>query len=129
LSATKVCSHFKHVIENSITLQYLIKLDMFGYTDGPGRADAVRLNRLERHIKAWNKLDWVESHVDIPSWNDNSALREDIYAISNDTEVVCIQLPSLNRGVPLRTWTLGFEFRVREIDIDPSNNLLVVLSR
>jgi hypothetical protein len=102
---------------------------MFGYTDGPGRAGVARLEQLERHIHAWNKLDWVESRIDVPRWNHNSTLREGIYAISNTTEVVCIQLPSLSRGTPLRMWTLEFEFPVHEIDIDPSNNLLVVLSR
>ncbi|KAF9504923.1 hypothetical protein BS47DRAFT_1386114 [Hydnum rufescens UP504] len=124
-----VCSYFKHAIENSTALQYLIKLDMFGYTNGPGRADAARLNQLEKHIDAWNKLDWVESYIDVPIWRYGlDALREGVYATSNTTEVLCIQLPSLSRGVPLRTWTLLFEFFVHEIEIDPSNNLLVILS-
>jgi hypothetical protein len=129
LSVIKVCSYFKHAIENSTTLRYLIKLDMFGYTDGPGRADSARLNQLEKHIDAWNKLDWVESLIDIPIWPYSlDTLREGIYATSNTTEVLCIQLPSLSRGIPLRTWTLGFEFPVHEVEIDPSNNLLVILS-
>jgi hypothetical protein len=127
LSTFKVCSYFRRAIENSATLRYIIKLDMFGYIDGPGRADAARLSQLERHINAWNKLDWVESHIDAPNWR--YVLREGIYVSANTTKVVCIQLPYLNRGVLLRTWTLGFEFPVPEIEIDPSNNLLVVVSR
>ncbi|KAF9510338.1 hypothetical protein BS47DRAFT_1487518 [Hydnum rufescens UP504] len=122
---TIVCSHFKHVIENSTTLQYFIKLDMFGYTDGPRRADAVHLHELERHIDAWNKLDWIESRIDMPIWHYGlDALRDGIYAFPNSTEVICIQLPSLSRGVPLRTWTLKFEFPVDQVEIHPSNNLL-----
>ncbi|KAF9511775.1 hypothetical protein BS47DRAFT_1486687 [Hydnum rufescens UP504] len=85
---------------------------MFGYTDGSGRAGAARLNQLERHIDAWNKLDWVESHIDVPIGNDG------LYALRDGT-----------RGLPLRMWTLGFEFPVDEVEIDPSNNLLVVLFR
>ncbi|KAF9510328.1 hypothetical protein BS47DRAFT_88645 [Hydnum rufescens UP504] len=42
---------------------------------------------------------------------------------------MCIQLPSLSRGVPLRTWTLKFEFCFDQAEIDPTNNLLVVLPR
>ncbi|KAF9514409.1 hypothetical protein BS47DRAFT_881028 [Hydnum rufescens UP504] len=122
-----VCSYFKLAIENSITLQYVIKLDMFGYIDGPGRADSARLNQLERHIDTWNKLDWVESRIDLPISRALLEPREGIYAISNYTEVICIQLPSLHRGVPLRMWTLGFEFPVDLVEIDPSNNLLVAL--
>jgi hypothetical protein len=30
---------------------------MFVYADGPGRADAVRLNQPEGHINAWNNLE------------------------------------------------------------------------
>ncbi|KAF9503116.1 hypothetical protein BS47DRAFT_881838 [Hydnum rufescens UP504] len=47
-----VCTYFKHVIESSILLQYFIKLDMFGYTNGSGSLGApavaaTRLNPLE----------------------------------------------------------------------------------
>ncbi|KAF9511743.1 hypothetical protein BS47DRAFT_1139547 [Hydnum rufescens UP504] len=77
-----VCSYFKHAIENSIMLQCLIKLDMFGYMNGPGREDTVRLNQLERHIDSWNKLDWVESRIDVPRWRYGpGVLREGIYAL------------------------------------------------
>ncbi|KAF9510340.1 hypothetical protein BS47DRAFT_1348143, partial [Hydnum rufescens UP504] len=71
-----------------------------------------------------------ESHIDVPIWRyDSEALRDGLYVASNTTEVMCIQLPSLSRGVPLRTWKLRFEFSVNQVEIDPSNNLLVVLSR
>ncbi|KAF9510322.1 hypothetical protein BS47DRAFT_1487506 [Hydnum rufescens UP504] len=124
-----VCSYFKQAIEDSITLQYFIKLDMFGYTNGPGNVDAARLSQLERHIDAWNKLDWVESRIDLPAWRSlTKTLRGGVYATSNATEMTCIQLPSLSRGVPLRTWKLTFEPRVHQTEIDPSNNLLVVLA-
>jgi hypothetical protein len=61
-NSLKVCSYFKHVIENSIVLQYFIKLDMFGYAHVSGSVDTpaiptTRLNQLERHIDAWNHLD------------------------------------------------------------------------
>ncbi|KAF9510326.1 hypothetical protein BS47DRAFT_1348119 [Hydnum rufescens UP504] len=86
---------------------------MFGYVDGPGHADAAY---------------WVESRIDVPIRGYRlKTLCQGIYAISNVTEVICIQLPSLSRGVPLRMWTLGLGFPVEEIEIDPSNNLLAVL--
>ncbi|KAF9510355.1 hypothetical protein BS47DRAFT_90441 [Hydnum rufescens UP504] len=71
-----VCSYFKHVVESSIVLQYFIKLDMLGYTDGSRSLGALviaatRLYQLEEHIDAWNTLYWVESHLDAPSVRDH----------------------------------------------------------
>ena len=109
---------------------------MFGYVDGPRLLDAptitaTRLNQLQRHIDAWNRLDWVESRIDIeidiPTFR---VVREGVCALANDSEVVCIQFPSVARGIPLRTWKLGnFGFPISDIEISPSNNLLVIESR
>ena len=110
---------------------------MFRYTDGPRPAgvpaiSATRLQQLQRRIDAWNKLDWVESRMNASVsiwWRKSVGLREGIYMIVNDTEVVCIQLPSHARGVPLHTWKLGnFGFDVSDAEIGPCNDLLVVLS-
>ncbi|KAF9512480.1 hypothetical protein BS47DRAFT_1382975 [Hydnum rufescens UP504] len=134
-----VCSYFKHVIEGSILLQYFVKLDMFGYTDVSESVDApgipaTRLNQLESHIDAWNNLDWVESHVDAPPRDGISnafgVLCQGIFAMFDSKRVYCIQLPHLVRGTLFRRWTLdGFAFPVDQIEIDPCNNLLLVLSR
>ena len=109
---------------------------MFGYVDGPGPVDgptitATRLNRLPRHIDAWNQLDWVESRIDIEIDNPKlEVVREGVYALANDSEVACTQFPSVTRGIPLRTWKLGdFGFPISGIEISPSNNLLVIESR
>ncbi|KAF9510327.1 hypothetical protein BS47DRAFT_1487509 [Hydnum rufescens UP504] len=130
-----VCSYFKRVIEGSSGLQYLVKLDMFGYTDvsesvDAAAAPAMRLNQLERHIDAWNHLDWVESRVDAPlPSSDFGVICEGIFATFDYWRVYCIQLPHLMRGIPFREWTLKkFSFPIDEIEIDPSNNLLVVVS-
>ncbi|KAF9514407.1 hypothetical protein BS47DRAFT_1485129 [Hydnum rufescens UP504] len=128
-----VCSYFKHAIENSIVLQYLIKLDMFGYADVSGSVDAsvvpaTRLDQLERHIDAWNNLDWVEDVL--PHDYGFGILCQGILATSDLKSVHCIQLPHLVRGIQLRRWTLdNLPFPIYGIEIDPSNDLLVVVSR
>ena len=108
---------------------------MCRYIDGPRPAGVplipiTRLNQLQRHIDAWNKLDWVESRMNVPIWMRHSdSLCEGIYMIASHVGVACIQLPSLTRGVPLRIWKLeNFEFYVTEAEISPCNNLLAVLS-
>jgi len=110
---------------------------MFGYTDGPRPAGvpaipATRLQELQRHVDAWNILDWVESRASVPvsPWGRNpKGLCEGIYTIVTDTEVTCIRLPSHARGVPLHIWKLGNpEFLVSDAEISPCNDLLVVLS-
>ncbi|KAF9510333.1 hypothetical protein BS47DRAFT_1384007, partial [Hydnum rufescens UP504] len=128
------CSALQHVIESSVVLQYFIKLDMFGYTDVSGSVSAVpamRLNRLERYVDAWNNLDWVESRIDGSLQGSSSgALSQGIFITYTDKNVYCIQLPHPTRGIPFRTWMLDdFEFGINQVQIDPSNNLLVVLSR
>ena len=109
---------------------------MFGYVDGPepsvGTAIPVtRLNQLQMHIDAWNALDWVESRMAFSIKHFGaSALCGGIYAFVHDGEVTCIQLPSPVRGVPLRVWrlgSLGFPGEISAIEINPSNNLLVVV--
>ncbi|KAF9511745.1 hypothetical protein BS47DRAFT_1139583 [Hydnum rufescens UP504] len=131
-----VCSYFKDIVGCSAVLQYFIKLDMFGYLDVSGSVDvpaisATRLSQLGRHIDAWNKLDWMESHIRVPfQYEDFGILCQGIIAMFNLKSVCCIQLPHLMRGIQFRTWTLGdFSFPIYQIEIDPSNNLLVVMSR
>jgi hypothetical protein len=112
---------------------------MFGYVDGPGPSvrtatPAARLNQLQRHIDAWNALDWMESRMTFSTGRHGiSVLREGVYALISDDEVTCIQLPSLTRGVHLRVWklgSLGFPgSEVYSIEISPSNNLLVLVSK
>jgi hypothetical protein len=108
---------------------------MFGYTDVSGSVDepaipATRLIQLERHIDAWNHLDWVESPIKAPQYSDFGILCEGIFATFDHHGVYCIQLPHLTRGILFRTWTLGdFAFIICQIEIDPSNDLLVVESR
>jgi hypothetical protein len=109
---------------------------MFSYTDGSGYlgppvVPTTHLNHLERHIKAWNTLDWVESHVDAPPLHhDLHVLCQGIFAMFDHKRVYCIQLPHLTRGILCQEWTLkDFSFSVDQIEIDPSNNLLVVVSR
>jgi hypothetical protein len=109
---------------------------MFGYIDASGSIDAppipaIRLNRLERHIHAWNNLDWVEARLPAPPHDDDfGILSQGIFATFDRNKVYCMLLPHLMRGIPLRTWARGgFGFPISQIEIDPSNNLLVLVSR
>jgi hypothetical protein len=111
---------------------------MFGYTDVSESVDApaipaTRLNQLEKHIDAWNNLDWVESLIDASPLDDNynaSVICQGIFARFDRESVCCIQLPHLVRGTLFRRWVLDdFAFPIHHIEIDPGNNLLVVLSR
>ncbi|KAF9510346.1 hypothetical protein BS47DRAFT_1409101 [Hydnum rufescens UP504] len=128
LEGRQIVRCISHAIENSITLQYLITLNMFGYTDGPLHADTACLNQLERHIDAWNNLDWQTSHVDAPLQKSGRiVLCKGILVTWDFNRVCCIQLPRPMRGILLRTWTLeDFAFPIHQIDIDPNSGFPMV---
>jgi hypothetical protein len=74
----------------------------------------------------------VETRVLAPPHDvyDFGVLSQGIFATFNRNRVYCVQLPRLMQGIPLRTWVLeGFAFPVTQIEVDPSNDLLVVLSK
>jgi hypothetical protein len=88
---------------------------------------AARLNQFQRHIDAWNKLEWIEASITVP-YGMRPILSGGVYMTLRGGDATCVQVPSPIRGLPLRTWTLhGIDHRFFEIAFDPHSDLLVVM--
>lgn len=131
---SKVCTHFKMAIKDSVALQYRVELAVCGYEDRPYAEvrpanAAIALEKLRGHIEAWNELDWVETRAKIP--NGRTVLSGGVLAVYTDMTLTCVQLPSRTRDIPFRMWTLENDLQTDGLDIaiDAPNNLLVLVSQ
>ena len=131
---SKVCTHFKMTIENSVALQYRVELAVCGYEDRPyaemnPAIAAIVLEKLRRHIEAWNELDWMETRTKIPI--GQTVLSGGVLAAAHtNMTLTCVQLPSRIRDIPFQMWTLENDLQNHDLDIaiDVPNNLLVLVS-
>ena len=131
----KVSRHFKESIENSVLLEYAIKLAICGYEDGPPifgplSATSERLQRLQAHIDAWRHLDWVEERVKLP-YGQTYDVFGGVYASvehANPVSLNIVELPSRIRSTPLRLWSFAdVGFIINDFAIDPGQDLLVLV--
>jgi hypothetical protein len=98
--------------------------------DGPpGQlSTSERLSLLRSYEATWKNLEWND-HTSFPVpegrlWE----LYGNVWAHSRgDKGIVFVQLPSRLRGIPIRRWTLDFDFTIRDFGIDPSQDLLVTV--
>ena len=99
--------------------------------DGPpGNLTASeRLELLRRYEASWKNIEWSEHHT-IPfpegmAWE----FYGNVWGHSNsgNDAIDFVQLPSRLRGIPLRQWTLRFDFDVLDFSMDPSQDLLVTV--
>jgi len=126
----RVNSFFKSLIDETITLQYRIALFASGMENGPSGVltTSERLESLRNYEASWKKLEWTEHHtISYPqglAW----ALYGNVWAHSRGSDAIdFVQLPSRLRGIPIRQWTLRFDFDVGEFSMDPSQDLLVII--
>ncbi|KAI9445330.1 hypothetical protein H4582DRAFT_910180 [Lactarius indigo] len=126
----RVNSFFKSLVDETTTLQYRIALFASGMEDGPpGDLHAYeRLELLRKYEASWKNLEWNE-HTTIPLpvgplWE----LYGNVWAHSRGSDAIeFIQIPSRLRGIPMRQWTLRFDYDLRDFGMDPSQDLLVII--
>ncbi len=98
--------------------------------DGPpgDLTSSERLKLLRSYEASWKNIEWSE-HTTIPSpvgslWE----LYGNVWAHSRGSDAIeFVQLPSRLRGIPMRQWTLRFDFAPRDFGMDPSQDLLVTI--
>ena len=87
-----------------------------------------RLDLLRNYNTSWKNIEWNEHITIVPGTGGVWELYGNVWAHSKESDVIeFVQLPSRIRGIPMRQWTLRFNFAVRDFSMDPSQNLLVTL--
>ncbi|QRV93754.1 F-box-like protein [Ceratobasidium sp. AG-Ba] len=139
----QVCHLFRDIVTESSCLQYLLELDICGYTEPPrGRSELTypqKLDILRTHRARWN----YPSKVVPVEYELNSDEHGVTYEYAGGTYVRGVplaesdkltrrlyfyQLPSLNRGTEYKYWCipdLGVD--TRDFGICPEQDLLVLL--
>ncbi|KAH8102076.1 hypothetical protein BXZ70DRAFT_1016170, partial [Cristinia sonorae] len=122
---------FKDTIDNNLALQYKLELAINGMEDGPPSpvTTAERLHILRQHRTAWDSM----SHTSVQNIPSIRGYPWDFYGgvLARGTStrgISFIQLPSLLKGIPQRTWEfleLGVE--IQDFHIDPAQDLLVII--
>jgi hypothetical protein len=126
----KVNSFFKSLIDESTTFQYRIALFASGMTVGPPSALATseRLELLRRYEASWKNIEWSEHNTIVSPDGHLWEFYGNVWAHSRGSDAIeFVQLPSRIRGIPMRQWTLRFDFSVRDFSMDPSQDLLVTI--
>lgn len=87
-----------------------------------------RLKLLRTYEASWKNTEWNE-HTTVPSPNGSLwELNGNVWAHSRGSDAIdFVQLPSRLRGIPIRQWTLKFDFVPRDFSMDPSQDLLVTV--
>lgn len=118
------------MVDDTATLQYRIALYSSGMVDGPpSRLGASeRLSLLRSYETSWKNLDW-NTHISLPVPEGSLwELYGNVWAHSKGKNAIFfVQIPSRLRGIPLRQWTIGLGFSIRDFGMDPSQDLLVAI--
>ena len=96
--------------------------------DGPpgGLTTSERLELLRRYEACWKNIEWSEHNTIVSSGGRIWEFYGNVWAQSKGSHSIeFTQLPSRLRGIPMRQWTLRFDFAVRDFSMDPSQDLLV----
>ena len=130
-SILQVNSFFKSLIDETTTFQYRIALFASGMEDGPPghMTTSERFDLLRKYEASWKTIEWTEHNSLISGTGGVWELYGNVWAHSKERDDVIefVQLPSRIRGIPMRQWTLRFEFSVRDFSMDPSQDLLVAI--
>ena len=119
------------MIDETTTFQYRIALFASGLTNGaPGDlTTSERFDLLRKYQASWKNIERNEHNTIISGQGGVWELYGNVWAHSKERDDVIefVQLPSRIRGIPMRQWTLRFEFAVRDFSMDPSQDLLVAI--
>ena len=117
-----------------MTVQYRIALFASGMVDGPpgSLTTSERLELLRRYEASWKNFEWSEKKtLDYPSPHRDGPTFEfygTVCAHGRGRDAIdFVQLPSRLRGIPMRQWTITFDFEVCDFSADPSQDLLVII--
>ena|ERR1700677_4842495 len=98
--------------------------------DGPpgGLTTSERLELLRRYEASWKNIEWSEHNTIVSPDGQLWEFYGNVWAHSRGRDAIeFVQLPSRIRGIPMRQWTLSFDFAVRDFSMDPSQDLLVTI--
>ena len=128
----QVCRAMKEIVDQSSASQYIIRLAMFGYTDGHGIQDerfstsASRLREVYDHINRWKHLDYLEDRIKIPGASRHEILAGGVFAYETQSTLNFLGFPSRIRQSPLRSWSFNNDLNARDFTIVPSEDLLIL---
>jgi len=98
--------------------------------DGPpgSLTTSERLELLRRYEASWKNFEWSEQNTYVyphePTWE----FYGNVWAHSRGRDAIdFVQMPSRLRGIPIRQWTISFDFEVRHFSMDPAQDLLVII--
>ena len=142
LACRAVCKAFLEVVDSSVELQYQIKLDVWEYEDNPeisyqAMSISERLGQLERHVAAWDALDWEETRIHLPPDCHHFAFTNGtFFGLMHDYDpedgpelcLISVKLPSRILGTPPSVSRAIFHGigAVMQFRIDASQDLLVI---
>ena len=107
--------------------------------DGPPGelTTSERLELLRRYEASWKNIKWNEDNTQafthsVRDFGDSNPgkLYGNVWAHSRELErdaIDFVQLPSRLRRIPMRQWTLRFDFSVQNFGMDPCQDLLVMI--
>ncbi|KAN0136222.1 hypothetical protein V8E53_006082 [Lactarius tabidus] len=128
----RVNRFFKSLIDETTTIQYRITLFASGMEDGPpgDLTTSERLDLLRRYEVSWKNTEWNEYKIitwPLRGWFGVWESYGNVLARNSGIQgrIDFVQLPSRLCGIPMRQWTLSFDFVVREFGLDASQDLLV----
>ncbi|KAF9223672.1 hypothetical protein BS17DRAFT_781042 [Gyrodon lividus] len=130
LTCTQVCKLFHSIILGSTQLVYKIELFASHMEDGNHSSlDTVgRLKALRQYTRAWNNLEWTQHATVLMREGHCWELSGGILAQSTpQNEISCVQLPCKAKGIPEKRWTVPFDFRIRDLTFDNSQDLFALL--
>ena len=98
--------------------------------DGPpgGLTTSKRLELLRSYEASWKNIEWNEYNTVLAPLDQVWELYGNVWAHGRGSDAIeFVQLPSRLRGIPMRQWTLTFDFAVRDFSMDPSQDLLATI--
>ena len=101
-------------------------------SDGPpgNLITSERLKLLRRYEASWKNILWNEHNTILSPVGGVWELYGNVWAHSRGSDTIdFVQLPSRLRGIPMRQWTLTFDFAVRDFSMDPSQDLLAAIEK
>lgn len=121
----------KTLIDETARLSYRIELEISGQEVSAHGYASQDLAALRAHQKAWASLTWTKDYR-VPMLN---GLAWELFGNvlcqlhSDGQSLQFLQLPSEHRRIEERVWTVrpDITFSIRDIGIDPSQDLLVLI--